>query len=55
MKKKYPLGNYNERVACFSIMRSRLSQLSDKYCDCDLSFSMSFSVGKRGDFFSFGN
>ena len=41
--------------ACFSIMRSCLSQLSNKYCDCDLPFSMSFSVGKRGDFLSFGN
>ena len=36
-------------------MRSCLSQLSNKYCDCDLPFSMSFSVGKRWDFLWFGN
>ena len=37
---KYPLANYNERVAQFSIMRSRLSQLSNIYCDCDQQFSI---------------
>ena len=37
---KYPLANYNERVAQFSIMRSRLSQLSNKYCNGDRQFSM---------------
>ena len=47
---KYPLGNLNDLVAFFSIiiMRSCLSQLSNKYCDCDLQFSMKFSVGEEG-------
>ena len=47
---KYPLGNLNNQVAFFSIMRSCLSQLTNKYCDCDLQFRMKFSVGEEGEF-----
>ena len=37
--------DYNERVTFFSIMWSPLSQLSNKYCDCELQFRIFFWFG----------